>query len=172
MTKKNFMEEFVEAYHNDPVRFVQEMLGATPFDYQAEFLRTLSGSERRMSVKSGHGTGKSTTASWAMLWFLLLRYPCKVGVTAPTSSQLFDAMFAELKRWVNELPKELQELLNVKSDRVELVAAPAEAWNQKRYGSSKGQTQIIVNVGDMHLDALRKVKLVQDATKTIEHSDD
>ena len=128
MTKKNFMEEFVEAYHSDPVRFVQEMLGATPFDYQAEFLRTLSAGERRISVKSGHGTGKSTTASWAMLWFLLLRYPCKVVVTAPTSSQLFDAMFAELKRWVNELPKELQELLNVKSDRVELVAAPAEAF--------------------------------------------
>ena len=125
---KNFMEEFVEAYHSDPVRFVQEMLGATPFDYQAEFLQTLAGSERRMSVKSGHGTGKSTTASWAMLWFLLLRYPCKVVVTAPTSSQLFDAMFAELKRWIGELPKELQELLNVKSDRVELVAAPAEAF--------------------------------------------
>jgi hypothetical protein len=52
----------------------------------------------------------------------------KVVVTAPTSSQLFDAMFAELKRWINELPKELQELLNVKSDRVELVRAPAEAF--------------------------------------------
>ena len=37
-------------------------------------------------------------------------------------------MFAELKRWINELPKELQQLLNVKSDRVELVSAPAEAF--------------------------------------------
>ena len=51
MTKKNFMEEFVEAYHSDPVRFVQEMLGATPFDYQTEFLRTLAAGERRMSCK-------------------------------------------------------------------------------------------------------------------------
>jgi len=121
------MEEFVAAYGNDPVLFVEEMLGADPFDYQAEFLRALL-AERKMSVKSGHGTGKSTTASWAMLWFMLLRYPCKVVVTAPTSSQLFDAMFAELKRWINELPKELQQLLNVKSDRVELVSAPAEAF--------------------------------------------
>ena len=124
---RNFMEEFVAAYGNDPVLFVEEMLGAQPFDYQAEFLRALL-DERKMSVKSGHGTGKSTTASWAMLWFMLLRYPCKVVVTAPTSSQLFDAMFAELKRWINELPKELQQLLNVKSDRVELVSAPAEAF--------------------------------------------
>ena len=121
------MEEFVAAYADDPVLFVEEMLGAQPFDYQAEFLRALL-AERKMSVKSGHGTGKSTTASWAMLWFMLLRYPCKVVVTAPTSSQLFDAMFAELKRWINELPKELQQLLNVKSDRVELVSAPAEAF--------------------------------------------
>jgi phage terminase large subunit len=124
---RNFFEEFVAAYGNDPVLFVEEMLGAQPFDYQAEFLRALL-VERKMSVKSGHGTGKSTTASWAMLWFMLLRYPCKVVVTAPTSSQLFDAMFAELKRWINELPKELQQLLNVKSDRVELVSAPAEAF--------------------------------------------
>ncbi len=128
MTTKNFMEEFVAAYQNDPVRFVQEMLGAEPFDYQAEFLREVASPTRRLSCKSGHGTGKSTTASWAMLWFLLLKYPCKVVVTAPTSSQLFDAMFAELKRWIKELPRELQELLNVKSDRVELVAAPAEAF--------------------------------------------
>ena len=124
---RNFFEEFVAAYGNDPVLFVEEMLGAEPFDYQAEFLRALL-DERKMSVKSGHGTGKSTTASWAMLWFMLLRYPCKVVVTAPTSSQLFDAMFAELKRWIGELPKELQQLLNVKSDRVELVSAPAEAF--------------------------------------------
>ena len=91
-------------------------------------MRALADGERKMSVRSGHGTGKSTTASWAMLWFLLLRYPVKVVVTAPTSSQLVDAMFAELKRWINELPRELQELLNVKSDRVELVRAPAEAF--------------------------------------------
>jgi len=126
--QRTFMDEFTEAYYDDPVRFVREMLGAEPYAYQVEFLQALAKGERKMSVKSGHGTGKSTTASWAMLWFLLLRYPVKVVVTAPTSSQLFDAMFAELKRWINELPGELQQLLNVKSDRVELVSAPAEAF--------------------------------------------
>tara|TARA_B100000530_G_scaffold335972_1_gene289389 strand:+ start:581 stop:1981 length:1401 start_codon:yes stop_codon:yes gene_type:complete len=128
MKSENFFEEFVEAYADDPVRFVREMLGAEPFDYQQEFLEALAKGTRKMSVKSGHGTGKSTTASWAMLWFLLLRFPNKVVVTAPTSSQLFDAMYAECRRWVNELPKELQQLLNVKSDRIELVSAPSEAF--------------------------------------------
>ena len=77
MTTKNFMEEFVEAYRNDPVRFVREILGVEPFDYQAEFLREVA-STRRLSVRSGHGTGKSTTASWAMLWFLMLKFPARL----------------------------------------------------------------------------------------------
>ena len=70
--QRTFMDEFTEAYYGDPVRFVREMLGAEPYPYQVEFLRALAAGERKMSVKSGHGTGKSTTASWAMLWFLLL----------------------------------------------------------------------------------------------------
>lgn len=144
--QRNFMDEFIEVYSDDPVRFVQEMLGATPFDYQAEFLREVASPTRRLSCRSGHGTGKSTTASWAMLWFLLLRYPCKVVVTAPTSSQLFDAMFAELKRWINELPKELQQLLNVKSDRVELVAAPAEAFISCRTARAENASEALAGV--------------------------
>ena len=62
--------------------------------------------------------------SWIMLWFVLLRFPNKVVVTAPTSGQLFDALFAELKRWINELPAQLKVLLTVKSDRVELNGCP------------------------------------------------
>jgi hypothetical protein len=63
-----------------------------------------------------------------MLWYLITRYPVKIVVTAPTSAQLFDALFAELKRWINELPYALKEILDVKSDRVSHKAAPAEAF--------------------------------------------
>jgi len=73
-----------------------------------------------------------------MLWFLLLRFPNKVVVTAPTSGQLFDALFAELKRWVNELPPALKAMLTVKSDRIELVAAPSEAFISAR--TSRAET--------------------------------
>ncbi len=138
MTEANPLEEFVLRYRDDPVLFVTEVLGAKPYDYQAEFLTALAGGERKMSVRSGHGTGKSTTASWAMLWYVLLRFPNKVVVTAPTSGQLFDALFAELKRWINELPDQLKVLLTVKSDRVELTAAPSEAFISAR--TSRAET--------------------------------
>ena len=41
---------------------------------------------------------------------------------------MFDALFAELKRWINECPQVIQELFEIKSDRVSLKAAPAEAF--------------------------------------------
>lgn len=124
MSAENPFVAFIARYRDDPVLFVMEVLDEEPLDYQAEFLRALAAGERKMSVRSGHGTGKSTTAAWAMLWFLLTRYPAKVVVTAPTSGQLFDALFAELTRWVNRLPEHLRNLLNTTGDRVELVASP------------------------------------------------
>ena len=128
----NAMLDFVKTYHDQPTRFVTEVLGITPLDYQAEFLEAICRGERMLSVRSGHGTGKSTTASWAMLHTLLMRFPCKIIVTAPTSGQLFDALYNELRKWINELPPPLRELLNVKSDRVELIAAPSEAFISAR----------------------------------------
>lgn len=134
----NPFEEFTRKYAYDPVLFVKEVLGADPLEYQAEFLEAIANGERKISIRSGHGTGKSTSASWAMLWYLLMRFPNKVVVTAPTSGQLFDALFAELKRWIGELPKPVQGLLTVKSDRVELAAAPSEMFISAR--TSRAET--------------------------------
>lgn len=136
--QSNPFDDFVVEYWDDPVRFVEEVLGAKPLPYQSEFLQAIASGERKISIRSGHGTGKSTSASWAMLWYVMLRFPNKVVVTAPTSGQLFDALFAELKRWISELPPQLQQMLTVKSDRVELTAAASEAFISAR--TSRAET--------------------------------
>ena len=119
---------FLRSYRNNPVNFVKIVLNVTPDPWQSEFLNAVAKGERRISVRSGHGTGKSTAASWAMLWFLITRYPCKIVVTAPTSAQLFDALFAECKRWMTELPPVIRDLLEAKADRIMLKASPTEAF--------------------------------------------
>ena len=124
--------QFITIYRDDPVLFVKEVLGVEPDEWQQDFLNAVASGERKISIRSGHGVGKSTTASWAMLWFLLTRYPVKVVVTAPTSAQLYDALFAELKRWVKELPQPIQELLDVKQERIELKASATEAFISAR----------------------------------------
>ena len=45
--------------------------------------------KRRFSIKSGHGTGKSTTEAWLILWFVLFHRDLKVPVTA--NSQKYSA---------------------------------------------------------------------------------
>lgn len=124
--------QFITLYRADPVLFVKEVLGVEPDEWQQDFLNAVASGERKISIRSGHGVGKSTTASWAMLWFLLTRYPVKVVVTAPTSAQLYDALFAELKRWVKELPQPIQDLLDVKQERIELKASATEAFISAR----------------------------------------
>jgi phage terminase large subunit len=128
----NVFKQFVERYRDDPVLFVMEVLGVDPDPWQVDFLQAIARGDRKISVRSGHGVGKSTGSSWAMLWFFITRSPVKVVVTAPTSAQLFDAMFAELKRWINALPPALQKLIDVKQDRVVFNAAPDEMFISAR----------------------------------------
>ena len=134
---QNFFLTFLQKYREDPVGFVRDILRTKPDPWQIKFLESIRDGHRRISVRSGHGVGKSTAASWAMLHYFLTRYPVIVVVTAPTSAQLFDAMFAELKRWVNELPDILKTLVEVKSDRIELQAAPSEAFISARTSRAK-----------------------------------
>jgi hypothetical protein len=129
---KNPYIDFIAKYRSQPVLFVKDVLSVQPDPWQAEFLDHIANGERKISVRSGHGTGKSTAASWAMVWYLTTRFPCKIVVTAPTSSQLFDALFAELKSWIRNLPPYVSELFEVTSDRVVLRAAPSEAFISAR----------------------------------------
>ncbi len=76
----------LDRYANNAPLFVREVIGVEPDVWQIEFLQAISDGERKISVRSGHGVGKSTAASWAMIWFVLCRYPVKVVVTAPTTS--------------------------------------------------------------------------------------
>ena len=126
------MDEWVRRYRPNPVLWVQEVLGVDPDDWQKEFLTAIARGDRKITVRSGHGVGKSTGSSWAMLWFFLTRSPVKVVVTAPTSAQLFDALFAELKRWVGELPEMWQSMITVKQDRIVFNAAPDEMFISAR----------------------------------------
>jgi phage terminase large subunit len=129
---RKVMDEWRDRYHDNPVLFVREVLGVDPDGWQVNFLNAIARGDRKISVRSGHGVGKSTASSWAMLWFFLTRSPVKVVVTAPTSAQLFDAMFAELKRWINELPELLNNMIEVKQDRIVFKSAPNEMFISAR----------------------------------------
>ena len=137
MAQKNTFIEFIELYGDDPVGFVRNVLGAHPQPWQEEFLRKIAKGERRISVRAGHGVGKSTACSWALIWHQCCRYPQKSIVTAPTASQLYDALFAELKSWMNKLPPVLKDSFEVFSDKITFKAAPESSFISARTSSAE-----------------------------------
>jgi len=135
--QKNSFVDFIAAYRDHPVLFVREVLGANPLPWQEDFLRAVARGERRISVRAGHGVGKSTVCSWALIWHMVTRYPQKSVVTAPTAAQLFDALYSELKSWINKLPPILKDLFEVFSDRINLKDAPESSFISARTSSSE-----------------------------------
>tara|TARA_R110002096_G_scaffold8388_5_gene34997 strand:- start:569 stop:1978 length:1410 start_codon:yes stop_codon:yes gene_type:complete len=129
--KNNIFSEFIEKYKTDPTRFVREILGQEPDPWQIELLEATM-TERLCAIKSGHGIGKSTCCAWLMLHHMLCFYPQKTVCTAPTASQLFDALFAELKSQLLRLPPALQQLFEVFSERIVLKADPSGSFCSAR----------------------------------------
>ena len=74
--------KLMRRYHDDPVLFTQEVIGLEPDPWQQELLRAVADpQERRISVRSGHGVGKSTAVALAAVWHILMRVPSKTVIT-------------------------------------------------------------------------------------------
>ena len=108
----------IKEWREDAVLFVKEVLLVNKphikiSSQQMEFLRNLP-KEKRISIRSGHGTGKDASASWAVLWFLSTRIFSKVVCTAPTARQLNDILWSEISKWMRDLA--IQDEFVIQSD--------------------------------------------------------
>ena len=117
-------EASIEEMRADPTLFVEGMLGAKPDAWQSEVMAAVAEENRGISIRSGHGVGKTSCLSWLALWWIGTHYHAKVVITAPTSAQLHDALLPEAKSWLKQAPAGFRDLFNVKSDRIELIADP------------------------------------------------
>jgi phage terminase large subunit len=131
---------------------VREVLGADPDPWQVEALTQygtrfvapqydsngvrINRPQRKISIRSGHGVGKTALLAWCIVHHLTCTYPQKTVCTAPTQSQLFDALASETKSWLGKLPPELQALFEVFSDRIVLRASPENSFVSFRTSSA------------------------------------
>jgi phage terminase large subunit len=129
---QNPFAAIVLAYHSNRVGFVKHILGVEKLEtWQEEELRALDTGCTRLSVKSGHGVGKTCWLAWIIIHFLMTRMPAKVAVTAPSATQLFDGLAAEVKMWIKTMEARhtfLTGVLNATSDHVYFAAAPERTF--------------------------------------------
>jgi len=102
----------------DPNLFVTELLGETPEDWQATAWEAIANGHKRVSIRSGHGVGKTFFLARTALWFALLRGDAKVPIAANSQDQIRDTIWPELRAAVSKLPEALRHMVEVKADRV------------------------------------------------------
>jgi hypothetical protein len=101
------------------VYFVKNILEVNDIeDWQLEMLEALDSGETKLSIRSGHGVGKTAFCSWNALHFLLFRDDVKVIVTSPSFKQMNDGLIPEVQKWLSRCPDWMKASIESISDRI------------------------------------------------------
>ncbi len=125
--KTDSLANKIRTWKADPVQFVREVWNPEIEAFQIEALQELAKSGR-ISIRSGHGVGKTTLLAWITIWHMTCFFPQKTPCTAPSSPQLEDVLWPEIGKWLGKMPDQWRELYDFKSERLEFAAAPKESF--------------------------------------------
>jgi phage terminase large subunit len=106
--------------------------------------------KRRISVESGHGTGKSTTLSWLILWFLFTRKDAQIPCTAPTSSQLQDILWKEASLWLNRMPDWMKDMYEWSAEYIR-IKEHRDTWFARARTGRKENPEALAGVHGDHI---------------------
>ena len=107
----------------------------------------------KISVVSGHGTGKSCSIAWLLLWFLFCFKNAQIPCTAPTSSQMHDILWKEVAIWLPRMPKEVAVKYEWTTEYVRIKESP-ETWFARARTASKENSEALAGVHGDHVMVL------------------
>jgi len=99
-----------------PVMYVRQRFGVEPTWQQVQILEAIAPPGAKVSVRSGHGIGKSSCAAFIVLWCLETHDFSKVPCTAPSSHQLRDVLWGELAKWQRSADEQSGHWFRLMSD--------------------------------------------------------
>jgi len=111
---------------NDPTWFIENILNVkTMYQYQKDVISDLANFDK-VAWRSGHGCGKTTTAAWAVLWFLFTFPQSKVITTASAWRQVQKQLWPEIHHWLNRAS--LEKIGNPQYEPLNLMIKMDDAW--------------------------------------------
>lgn len=105
---------------------------------------------RWISVRSGHGTGKSSSCALLLLWFLFCHKDAQVPCTAPTADQLKDVLWKEVKLWIGRMKPEIAVLYEWQDQYIRIVERPGTWFARARTGR-KESPEALAGVHGEHI---------------------
>jgi len=127
--------EFLEKYGEDAALFAQEVLRIDLMAHQRDILNVVSQKRRRIAMRSGHRVGKTLLLATIALWHLVTKYPQKTIITAPTSGQLFNALYPEIRTLARRLPPFIYNFFHWLSEEIKLKEDPDGSFLAARTAS-------------------------------------
>ena len=148
MRKRNqqtVIEKTIEQYQQlrdiwrvDPILYARTRIGINPTKQQQEMLRAIAVPGARVTVRAGHGVGKTTCLAIIIWWHLECFDFCKIPCTAPTASQLRLVLWSELNKVLRRADEQavrddldkafyLSNLFKVTQDRI-YDPTPKSEW--------------------------------------------
>ena len=118
-----------ERWRENPAAYMQYRIGRAPTSQQRQLLNAIAPEDAKVSIRAGHGLGKTACLAVVVFWYLECFDHAKIPCTAPSSSQLRDVLWSELAKLVrisdltskaNGLPSGfwLSDLFRITQDRV------------------------------------------------------
>lgn len=135
--------DLIEEWRVDPVLYVRQRLGMNPTWQQEKIIDAIGPPGAKVTVRSGHGIGKSSALSGALLWHQETQEFARAVCTAPTKAQLTLVLWGELAKWRRKsdeaaakmgLPRALwlTSLIGMTAERMYDVGAPQEWYTAAR----------------------------------------
>lgn len=100
---------------------------------------------KRITVESGHGTGKSTVLAWLILWYLFCFKNAQIPCTAPTSEQMHDVLWKEIRLWLDRMPKPISSLYEWMEGYVRIKESP-KTWFARAKTARKEAPEALAGV--------------------------
>lgn len=104
----------------------------------------------RISIRSGHGIGKTVTLSWLLLWFLFCFKDAQIPCTAPTSDQLHDILWKNVMIWLHKMPKEISQLYDWSGDYIRMIESP-QTWFARARTARKESPEALAGIHADHV---------------------
>src|SRR4029079_6177181 len=99
----------LQCWKSDPKLFVRSRISGVELEpWQERVLDDIGAGKTRLTIRSGHGVGKTALLAWIVLWFMCTHYPCKVGCTAPTTHAIADVLWPEIGLWLGRRDEPLR----------------------------------------------------------------
>ena len=115
------IETLVRYYQTRPIEFCKDIIHFHPTEQQLQIIEAINHPGAWVSVKSGHGVGKTSTLACLALWFISVFTESRVPITHPAKEQLKATLWPEIHKWHSQMEDPFGPAIDITAEKVSII---------------------------------------------------